>query len=424
VSQTISDLQISIEEPAAWSRKLVITVPTDRVKSERVKVMRQLAKRVRMPGFRKGKVPPDRLEARFGADIDRQTQQKVIDVAFREAVRAKELDPISDPRVANVSYDRDSELTFEVAFDIRPEVTLNRIGGFRLNRPEVSVGEDEIAERLELLRRQQALWRSVERQPVAGDSVEVEITPLEGAEGEAPETRQYKFVLGEGQAIPEVEASIMTLEPGSSGEFDVAFPDDFPDETKRGATQRLRIELSQVLEQELPDLADEFAGSVGEFEDLQALRDAVSEDLLRLKEHEVGFQLDRRIIEQIIDANPFEVPESMLDRYVEALVGQPPEGADPDLVARAREEARPTAEWGIRRTLILQRIQADQGFEASREEVQERVQEIAERAGHPVGEVRARLAKSGELRDIERRIAEEKVFKYLREQSEIQVVGS
>ncbi len=424
MSQTISDLQISIEEPAAWSRKLVITVPTDRVKSERVKVMRQLAKRVRMPGFRKGKVPPDRLEARFGADIDRQTQQKVIDVAFREAVRAKELDPISDPRVANVSYDRDSELTFEVAFDIRPEVTLNRIGGFRLNRPEVSVGEDEIAERLELLRRQQALWRSVERQPVAGDSVEVEITPLEGAEGEAPETRQYKFVLGEGQAIPEVEASIMTLEPGSSGEFDVAFPDDFPDETKRGATQRLRIELSQVLEQELPDLADEFAGSVGEFEDLQALRDAVSEDLLRLKEHEVGFQLDRRIIEQIIDANPFEVPESMLDRYVEALVGQPPEGADPDLVARAREEARPTAEWGIRRTLILQRIQADQGFEASREEVQERVQEIAERAGHPVGEVRARLAKSGELRDIERRIAEEKVFKYLREQSEIQVVGS
>ena len=424
MSQTISDLQISVEEPAAWSRKLVITVPTDRVKSERVKVMRQLAKRVRMPGFRKGKVPPDRLEARFGADIDRQTQQKVIDVAFREAVRAKELDPISDPRVANVSYDRDSELTFEVAFDIRPEITLNRIGGFRLNRPEVSVGEDEIAERLELLRRQQALWRSVERQPLAGDSVEVEITPLEGAEGEAPETRQYKFVLGEGQAIPEVEASIMTLKPGSSGEFDVAFPDDFPDETKRGATQRLRIELSQVLEQELPDLDDEFAGSVGEFEDLQALRDAVSEDLLRLKEHEVGFQLDRRIIEQIIDANPFEVPESMLDRYVEALAGQPPEGADPDLVARAREEARPTAEWGIRRTLILQRIQADQGFEASREEVQERVQEIAERAGHPVGEVRARLAKSGELRDIERRIAEEKVFKYLREQSEIQVVGS
>ncbi|MEE9133371.1 MAG: trigger factor [Gemmatimonadota bacterium] len=424
MSQTTRDLQISVEEPAAWSRKLVITVPTDRVKSERAKVMRQLAKRVRMPGFRKGKVPPDRLESRFGADIDRQTQQQVIDVAFREAVRAKELDPISDPRVANVSYDRDSELTFEVAFDIRPEITLNRIGGFRLNRPEVSVGEDEIAERLELLRRQQALWRSVERQPVAGDSVEVEITPLEGAEGEAPETRQYKFVLGEGQAIPEVEASIMTLEPGSSGEFDVAFPDDFPDESKRGTTQRLRIELSQMLEQELPDLDDEFARSVGEFEDLQALRDAVSEDLLRLKEHEVELQLDQRIIEQIIDANPFEVPESMLDRYVEALVGQPPEGADPDLVARAREEARPTAEWGMKRTLVLQRIQADQGFEASREEVQERVQEIAKRAGRPVGEVRARLVKSGELRDIERRIAEERVFEYLREQSEIQVVGS
>lgn len=417
MSQTTTDLQISVEEPAAWSRKLVITVPAERVKAARAKVARDLAKRVRLPGFRKGKIPADRLEAAYGSDIDRQTQQRVIETAFREAIEARSLEPISEPRVAKVNYDRGSELTFEVGFDIRPEIKLPRLGGFRVRRPEVAVKAEEIDEQLEGLRRQQALWQRTERRPTAGDTVEVEITPLEGEE--ADESKPYRFTLGEGRAIPEVESAIMTLEPGGRDEFTVSFPEDIPDEDRRGRAQRLRIELKQVLEQELPELDDEFARSVGEFDDMDSLREAIEKDLRGYKEQEVEAQLDQQLIEQVIEANPFEVPDSMIERYVEALVGRP-EGADPDLVSRAQEEARPTAEWGIKRTLIIQRVAEEQGFEASEDEVTQRIERIARQAGRPAAEVRARLKKSGELRDIARRIVEEKVFAYLREQSEIQ----
>lgn len=420
--QTTDNLQISLEEPAAWSRKLVITVPAGRVKAERARVTKQLAKRVRMPGFRKGKVPAERIEARFGPEIDRQTRQRVIDAAFREAVKIKGLDPISEPKLANVSYDRESELTFEVAFDIRPEVKLARLGGFRLRKPDITVSEGEVESRLEMVRGQQALWKPVERKPVAGDTIDVDITPLGVAESEA-ETRNYRFVLGEGQAIPEVESAIMTLEPGTAEEFEVTFPDDFPDEAKRGTKQKLHIDLKQTLEQELPTLDDEFARSVGAFDDLESLKQTIYEDLLHMKEHEVELHLNQQTIDSLIEANPFEVPDSMIERYVDALIGEPPEGADPEVTAKAREEARPAALWGIKRTLILQRVAEDQGFEASREEVQERVLEIAKRAGRPAGEVRSRLAKSGELRDIERRITEDKVYKFLREQSEIEPGG-
>ena len=423
MSQTTTNLQISVEEPAAWSRKLVITVPSGRVKSERMKVARQLARRVRIPGFRKGKIPLERMEARFGPEIDRHTKQQVIDTAFREAVEIKDLDPISEPRVANVSYDRDSELTFEVAFDIRPEVTLGRVGGFRLRQQEVSVSDEEVGQRLEMLRRQQVLWRPVERKPAAGDSVEVEITPLGEEKSGKSEPRQYRFTLGEGQAIADVEAAIMTLGPESTGEFDVKFPEDFPDESQRGTVQRLQVNLKQVFEQELPELDDEFARSLGDFEDLAALRRVVSEDILTLKQREAEQELDHKIIEQIVDANPFEVPESMVDRYVTALLGPPPEGADPDLVSKAEEEARPAAEWGIKRQMIIQRVANDQDFEATREETQDRVKALATRMGRPIQEVRARLSKTGELRDIERAIVEEKVFKFLREQSDIEVAN-
>ncbi len=421
VSQTTTNLQISVEEPAAWSRKLVITVPSARVKSERAKVTRQLAKRVRIPGFRKGKIPLERMEARFGPDIDRHTKQQVIDTAFREAVQIKDLEPISEPRVANVSYDRDSELTFEVAFDIRPEITLGRIGGFRLTQAKVSVSDEEVAARLEVLRHQQVLWRPVVRKPVAGDSVEVEITPLGKEESGESEPRQYRFTLGEGQAIADVESAITTLDPGSTGEFDVTFPEDSPDESQRGTTQRLHMSLKQVFEHELPELDDEFAKSLGDFEDLEALRRVVSEDILKLKQREAEQELDQKIIEQIIDANPFQVPESMVDRYVTALLGPPPEGADPDIVDKAEEQARPAAEWGIKRQMVIQRVARDQGFEATRDEVQDRVKALATRMGRSVQEVRARLSKSGELRDIERAIVEEKVFAFLREQSDIKV---
>jgi trigger factor len=402
---------------AAWGRRLVITVPAGRVKAERAKVSRNLAKRVRIPGFRKGKIPPQRLEARFGPEIDRQTQQEVIDIAFREAVQAKEIEPISEPRVANVSWDRDSELTFEVAFDIRPEIRLARLGGFRLARPEISVSEEEVESQLEMLRRQQALWKPVNRRPAAGDTVEVEITPQNGEQEQAGQP--YRFVLGEGRAIPDVEAAIMTLEPGNADDFSVAFPDGAGGEEQRVETKQLRIDLKQVLEQELPPLNDEFARSVGEFEELSALRDAVSDDLRSHKELEVGTLLNQQLVDQIIEANPFEVPESMIERYVDALVGAPPEGADPDVVAKAREEARPAAEWGIKRTLILQRVAEEQGLQALREEVQERLEILAKQTGRSASEVRTRLAKSGDLRDLERRITESKVFSYLREQSEI-----
>ena len=424
MSQTTTDLQISVEEPAAWSRRLVITVPVERVRSERTRVARQLAKRVRLPGFRKGKVPPERLEARYGVEIDRQTQQKIIDAAFRQAIDERGFEPISEPRVANVVYSPDAEFTFEVTFDIRPEIHLARLGGFRVKRPEVRVLEEEVQEQLEYIRQQQSLWKPVERQPAAGDSVEVVITPLGDESGKEGEGQPYRFALGQGHAIPEVENSIMTLAPGSAGEFEVTFPDDFEDESKRGATRLLRIELKQALEQELPPMDDEFAKSAGDFEDLGALRDAIAEDVRKHKESEAEGQVDRQLIDLVIEANPFEVPDSMVDRYVDALIGTPPEGADPEVVSSARDEARPAAVWGIKRTLVLQRIAEEQGFEATKEEVDERVAGLAKRTGRPAGEVRARLGKSGELRDIERAIIEGKVLKYLRDQSEIEESGS
>ena len=110
----------------------------------------------------------------------------------------------------------------------------------------------------------------------------------------------------------------------------------------------------------------------------------------------------------------------MLDRYIDAMVGPTPEGVDPDLVANAREEARPAAHWAIKRTLILQKIAEDNDLKATQEQVKERVEALARTAGRPAREVRAQLSKSGELRELEQRITEERIFDFLKGQSEIE----
>lgn len=420
VPQATNGLRVSVEELPAWSRKLVITVSAGRVRSERNKVIRRISKQVRRPGFRKGKAPASYVEKRYGGDIDRQTREQLIEKTFREALRAEELEPINAPKIGNVSYEPDSDFTFEIAFDIKPEIRPQRLGGFRLTRPDVRVADAEVDEELEALRRQHALWTPVERPPSAGDTVSVEITPLEddAADESSRNSRPYRFVLGQGQAIPDVEAAIKTLNPAESGEFTVSFPGNFQDTEQRGKSQRLHIELEEVMEPELPVLDDEFARSVGEFESLSELREAVTEDRLQHKKREAEFHLEHQLVDQLIEANPFEIPESMVERGLSSM--RIPPGGDAEALERARRETRPAVVREIKRSLILRRVAEEQGLASTAQEVGERLKELAQQAGRPVKELRALLSKSGDLRDIEWRITEEKVLRYLKEQSQIE----
>lgn len=133
------ELKVSVAKPAAWARRLTITVPADWIARERQGATERLARRVRLPGFRKGKVPAHVIEKRFGRAIDADTLEKVVNDAYREAVRREGLDPITDAAVGDVNYSAGTDLTFNVDVEVRPEIELNRLGGFRVPRDRKSV---------------------------------------------------------------------------------------------------------------------------------------------------------------------------------------------------------------------------------------------------------------------------------------------
>jgi trigger factor len=424
-----TELKIAVQESDGWSRRVSVTVPAARVKRTRGAVTDQIARSARLPGFRKGKLPTTLIERQFATSIEQETVDRTIQEAYREALETQGLNPITQGKVEKVDYAKDSELSFEVELEVRPEIELARISGFQVSRPSAELGESDVDAVLERLRDERGEWTALEEgtKPEVGNQVMVEITALddEGEAKEGEEPQSYKFVIGEGQAIPEVEEAIQTLTAGGEGDFTVHFPEDFPDESRRGQEQRLHVKVNEASRKVLPELNDDFAREVGEFEDLASLRARVLTDLEEDSKQRSEGEVRRQIIDKIIEANPFTVPNSMVGRYVEQMLGHDPDHPHthtPEQQAQLEQASvvlRPQAEWNLKRMLIVDRLAASEGLTATQDEIDARVEELATQHERSPSEVWLQLEKSGQLEMLEREITEEKVFQHLLSQSTV-----
>ncbi len=411
-----TELQISVEEGERWRRTMSVTVPSGVVRSERRRLTGELAARVKLPGFRKGHVPSSVVEQRFGDSLSREALDKLIGAAYREALSQQELNPISEGEVADVQYEPDRDLTFSISFDVRPEIELARLGGFKVERPTINGLDDKLEQVLGRLREEKGIWQPLDDgHPEDGNLVGVEIQRMDGEAGEA---QPYQLVLGQGDAIPDIEEAIKSLEIGGSGEFVVRFPDDFPNEERRGQEERLLIQLDSRQYLEVPELDAEFAKSLGEFETVEDLNEKIRADLEKEAEEQAESVVRGKLLDAILDANPFTVPVSMVDRYVESVLGNP-EGVSPEKLAEAKEQLSPQAEHAVKRILAIDRLSEIQELRATEEELDDRIEEIAKKSGDTPARIYANLQKSERLEALEREITERKVFEFLKEQSEI-----
>lgn len=422
-----SRLEVKVVSGEGCRRDLEVAVPIEYLEGERRALTRSYASRMKLKGFRKGRVPGHVIAQRYGAAIEEEAVERLVRKACDTAMEQHELRPVTDVDVNDVRLPAGGPLSFTASFEVRPTVPLGRIGGFRVEHPGVDVPGEAVDRIVERLRGEHAAWRTAANgQPETGDSVTVALTRLDIGAGESdedgPASRQYDFILGQGQALPDIEDAVRSLAAGDADEFEIAFPDDFPDESRRGRSQRLRIELLSRRVPELPDLDDDFARTVGDFEDLDTLRARIGEDLEREARSGAESEVNNRLMRLVVEANPFEVPESMVTAYTDAVIRdiQGEEGEEVQETAeKLREEIRPTSEFAVRRELLSARIADEHELHASGEDVDARVEALARSMGEPRARVRARLRKSGALRSIERGLTEAKLFAFLRERSEI-----
>lgn len=415
----IDSLQVTMESPAAWARKLRITVPADEVDRQRRQAAARLAQKVRLPGFRKGRVPASLIEKRFGPAVEQETLERIMGEAYRQVLRREGLQPITDGAIGNVQYEAGADLTFDVGFEVRPDVELERIGGFVVKRPATEVDEDQVDRVLERLRDENTQWRPFEDgQPGPGDLVIVEITPLDDAAGPDRKSRRYELVLGEDQVVQAIEDVIVTMTPGEEKDVTVSLPENADDPASPGKPHALHLRLVEAKHPEKPPLDDAFARSLGDFEDLDTLRARVREDLQKEAEREAERALRGQLLDRITEANPFEVPESMIRQYLEQML--PSREGEEQQLAEMRERLRDVAAQAIRRMLVVERIAAMESLTVSEAELDERIAGMAERAGRDAAELKSALRRNQRLPELVHEMTEDKVLEYLKSLSTIE----
>ena len=397
-------------------RHIQVSVPAEAVKDAEEKAARRYASTVRLPGFRPGKAPATVVRKKFGEAIRQEALESLVRDAYEEFVEKESIKVASQPHVHDLKFEEGKPLTFELHLELRPTINLARTNGFRVQRQKPTVTEEQVTEQLEQIRDEKATWTPVVEKPKPGDMVNVEIATASQGD-QLNEGKSYPLVLGAGQAISGIEELIMEATPGETIERPVKWPDDFPDEKQRGQTKTVRITLNEVKRKAAPPLDDALAREVGDFESLDALRTTVRTDLERHAEHEIEANVRQQLIDQIISANAFDIPKSWIQQFVQnyAEAYQVPE----DQRDKFAGEFRSLAERQIRRDLVIETIADKETLAATEKDLDDRIAEQAEKRGVNPGQLYAQLEKSGRLKEMERSITEDKVFKWLLDRNDV-----
>jgi len=412
---TTTGIEITPQSQDAARRTYAVSISPEKVAAAEAATTARYAKQLKVPGFRQGHVPPAVVRRKYSDAI----RQSVIEELLRESWQATQekdaLKPIADPQVRNVKFEEGAPLTFELV-DVKPEIELARLGGFRLTRRVQGVTDEMVEAQIQQIREQRAPWVPAPDRAKPGDLVEATIVNLD--EAPAQEAEPVRFVLGQGRALPELESRLMELDPGQSWEGSLRFPDDHPDAAKRGQSRRVRVTLGEVKRMELPALTDELAQEIGEFASVDALRAAVRTDLEAEARREADARIRGELIDQIAAANNVAVPPSLMDRAIAAYIAA--YGVPEDQRGRFAAEFRPVAESGVRRDLIVETVAEQAKLHATAEALDARIAELARRRGETPAAVRATLEKAGRLREMERSMTEENVFTHLLGQSTVE----
>ena len=409
------DIEIAPSTAEGIERHIKVSVPAQIVKEAEDKAARRYASTVRLPGFRPGKAPAAVVRKKFGEAIRQEALETLVREAYQEVVEKQDLKIASQPHVHDLKFTEGEPLTFELHLEVRPTIELTRTSGFRVERPSSVVTPDQVASQLDQIRDNKATLNPVAEKPLPGDLVNVLIST--GTEGESAEPKSYPIELGAQQAIAGIEELIMEAAPGETVERPVKWPDDFPDEKQRGQTKLVRVTVEDVKRKSLPDLDDAFAREVGDFDSLDALRKTVEEDLKRHAEHEADAAVRQQLIEEIVSSNRFDVPKS----WIQELIGSYAKayGVPDDQMEGFANEFRAIAEKQIRRDLVIDTIAEKEGLAATEKDIDERIAEQAERRKTSPGQLYASLEKAGRIKEIERSITEDKVFRWLLDRNEV-----
>ena len=314
-------MQVSVETTQGLERRITITVPSENVETEVKKRLQQLSKTQRIDGFRAGKVPVSVINKRFGAAVRQEVAGEVMQRNYIEAIVAEKINPAGAPSFAPKSLEAGKDLEFSATFEVYPEVEVQGLDKIAVEKPAVTVTDEDLANMLETLRKQHAEWAEVDTAAGESDRVTVDfVGTIDGEVFEGGKAEDFPLELGQGRMIPGFEDNIVGKKAGEEVVADVTFPDDYHAENLKGKAAQFTITVKKVEAQELPELSEEFATKFGVTEGgVDALKEEVKKNMTRELDQAVKASVKDQAIKGLLANNEIEVPKALVDQEVDAL---------------------------------------------------------------------------------------------------------
>ena len=385
-------------------KTLTVEIPRDIVDAEINRIAKDYTRQAKIPGFRPGKVPASVVKQRFKDQILHDVMHGLIPRAIEEALQERGIEPVDTPNVKDVALQEGQPLRFTAAIETVPPFDPGDISTISIARPRVSIDDAAVSGTLERLRERGARFEPVDGRPVAdGDTVVMHLD----RKGPGEETDHHDDVsiqLGATGNPPGFDANLIGLQPGESKTFTVHFPEDYAAEEFRNADVEYSVTVKEIRKRVLPELDDEFAKDLGEFESLDALRDRVRADMTADAEEHARRHTRTELLKQLAQRVEFEVPASLvereMDRRLEEFARQlMQQNIDPRQAgldwAQFREAQREAARESVASALVLDEIARREGIIVGPEDVDKEIEHYAERAGRTSAALRAQLEKEG-----------------------------
>lgn len=348
--------------------------------------LKQVARTVKMQGFRPGKVPMKIVAQQHGGQVRQEVLGESVQKSFSDAVRQSQLRVAGYPRIEPKSDQGGGEsMIFTATFEVYPEIVLGDISASQIERPVATIGDDEVDKTIEILRKQRVSYQPVERAAANADRVNVDYRgTLDGDEFAGGQAKGFNLVIGEGRTLAEFESQFVGMKAGESKSFDMTFPEDYHAKELAGKTVTFEVSVNAVEESRLPPLDAEFAKSLGVADgDLAKMREEIRASLEREVKKRVQEKLKTQVMDSLIEATKVDLPTALVEMEIERLTEQMRQSmmshgvqmlegmASPEL---HRDQAKRRVALG----LILAEVVKSNQLHATPEQVQAQVEEVAQ----------------------------------------------
>ena len=413
-------MQTSLETLGQLERRLTMSLPVATIESEISQRLARLAKDAKLPGFRPGKVPLRMIAQQYGPKVRSDVISDAVQAKFADALREQNLRIAGFPRIEPKTDAAPSdELQFSAVFEVYPDVRVADISDLPIERPAAEVGDEDITNTIEMLRRQRTHYHHIERAAIAGDRVIVDFTgKIDGVEFPGGQAANFGIVIGEGRMLPEFEAAVTGMSAGETRTFSLTFPADYHGKEVAGKQAEFVLTAKSVEAPHVPEVDAEFAKAFGIASgSTDELRAEIASNLRLELKRKIDAKVKEQVFTALRDRAEFALPKALVDAETESAMQRAmnelrERGIKPENVKLEPQMFRTPAEGRVKLGLVIAELVRTQGLQAKPEQVKALVQEAAQTYEQPDAVIRWHYEKPERLGEFEALAVEANVVQW------------